>query len=238
MIRTFPDPNTADTYGLVAVSHELSTDLVLSAYHEGLFPWSDNPVGWFSPDPRAVFDFETIRMPRKDIRKVLKNNALPLRATFDHAFSEVVAGCAKTHMQKDTSTWISKRFEQVYTELHHAGFAHSVEIWDDTTLVGGLYGIQIAGLFAGESMFYTRTHMSKVAFAAIVGQLKRLKIILFDAQVLNNHTEHLGAHNIPRAEYLRRLEQALQKTSLELQPRSWRNDDAMAAITASISLTS
>jgi leucyl/phenylalanyl-tRNA--protein transferase len=207
MIRAtsrFPDPESADRHGLVAVSETIDAELLLDAYAHGIFPWSDNPVCWFSPDPRAVFVRERIRLPKK-MGKAMRHHGLTV--TFDRAFSDVMAACGAVHATK--GTWITPSFLGAYGDLHRLGRAHSVEVWQKTTLVGGLYGVQLGGLFAGESMFFRVPNASKVAFCYLVEHLERLGVVLFDAQVINPFTLQLGAVLIRRSQYLQQLRQAL-----------------------------
>ncbi len=201
----FPDPRGADATGLVAVTRELDAELLLSAYAQGIFPWTVDPVRWYSPDPRAIFLRDRVRLPRRLGRLMRKEN---LRVTCDQAFTEVMRACAASHAEE--GVWISEPFVRAYGELHEQGFAHSVEVWQDDRLVGGLYGVQLAGLFAGESMFYRVPNASKVAFAHLIGVLDELGNVLLDAQVLNEHTHRLGAVCVRRDDYLALLALALR----------------------------
>ncbi len=200
----FPDPRTADASGLVAVTARLDVDLLLEAYGRGIFPWSEHPVRWYSPDPRAIFLRELIQLPRRVGRIMRKQE---LRVTFDTAFEPVMHGCALTHL--DDGVWITPGFVRAYGELHRLGYAHSVEVWHGRQLVGGLYGVQLGGLFAGESMFHLVPNASKVAFAHLVAQLDAVGTVLFDCQVINDHTARLGAVCIPRDDYLAALPAAV-----------------------------
>jgi leucyl/phenylalanyl-tRNA---protein transferase len=196
----FPDARTADATGLVAVSDHLDADLVLEAYSRGIFPWSEHPVRWYSPEPRAIFLRDLVRLPRRLGRLMRKER---LTVTFDEAFDAVVRACAKAHL--DDGEWITGGFIAAYGELHRRGFAHSVEVWQDGALAGGLYGVQLGGLFSGESMFYRAPNASKVAFAHLIGQLDLIGTLLVDCQVINDHTARLGAVCIRRRDYLRML---------------------------------
>ncbi|OGR10374.1 MAG: leucyl/phenylalanyl-tRNA--protein transferase [Deltaproteobacteria bacterium RIFOXYB12_FULL_58_9] len=200
----FPDPNSADADGLVAVSMHMPPDLLLDAYSHGIFPWSDRPVRWYSPDPRAVFRFDQIHVPRK-IRRWVRNGHFHVSA--DTAFPEVMQSCASAH--GDTGTWISDSFLRNYAELYRLGHAHSIEVWQGVRLVGGIYGIQIGAMFAGESMFYQVSNASKVAFAVLVDHLQAIGVTLFDAQVLNDFTQELGAILLRRREFLSTLGSAV-----------------------------
>ena len=201
----FPDPETADRHGLVAVTHEITAELLLDAYAHGIFPWSEDPVGWFSPDPRAIFERSRICIPRR-LGKTIRHHAF--RVTLDTCFSQVMAACAEAH--DGDGTWITSGFLSAYGELHTRGYAHSVEVWQGEALAGGLYGVQLGGLFAGESMFFRVPNASKVAFAHLVAQLDRIGTTLIDAQVPNPFTTQLGATTICRRLYLARLAEALE----------------------------
>jgi leucyl/phenylalanyl-tRNA---protein transferase len=204
MARSFPDPESADDQGLVTVTPKMTPELVLEAYASGIFPWSSRPVRWYSPDPRAIFLRERIHLPRK-LKRDLRRGGF--RVTFDTAFVDVIRACAERHARE--GVWITDEFVRTYAQLHERGYAHSVEVWHEAELVGGLYGIQIRGLYAGESMFYRAPNASKVAFAYLVRQLDRLGIVLFDAQVINEHTHRLGAVLVHRSDYLQLLRIAL-----------------------------
>ena len=201
----FPPPESADETGLVAITPTLSQALLLNAYRQGIFPWSDHPVRWYSPDPRAIFIGERVHLP-SNLKKLARRAQLSV--TQDTCFEQVMRACAKAHA--DDGVWISPTFIEAYCELHASGYAHSVEVWQKEELVGGLYGVQIAGLFAGESMFHRVSNASKVAFAALLAQLRAMDNMLIDAQVLNPHTAALGAVLVRRAHYLERLKDALQ----------------------------
>ena len=201
----FPDPRGADATGLVAVTQRLDVDLLLEAYSHGIFPWSEHPVRWYSPDPRAIFLRDRIHLPRRLGRTMRKHE---LRVTFDTAFVDVMRGCSASH--RDGGVWITPGFVRAYNELHQLGYAHSVEVWQGINLVGGLYGIQLGGLFAGESMFHTIPDASKVAFAHLVAQLDIVGTVLFDCQVINDHTARLGAVCVHRDDYLMALAIARQ----------------------------
>jgi leucyl/phenylalanyl-tRNA--protein transferase len=201
----FPDPDGADESGLVAVTDSLDTELLLEAYGRGIFPWSEHPVRWYSPDPRALFLRSLIRIPRRLGRLMRKGD---FRVSFDTAFEPVMQGCADAH--RADGVWITPGFLRAYSELHQLGYAHSVEVWRGEALVGGLYGVQLGGLFAGESMFHRAANASKVAFAHLVAQLDLVGTVLFDCQVINDHTEALGAVCVPRRDYLAALPLALR----------------------------
>lgn len=201
----FPDPATADKDGLVAVGGPLSVERLLEAYRAGLFPWYNEglPVMWWSPDPRGVIELGGLRVSRRLARTIRQGR---FRLTVNRAFEAVMAGCAV----RAEGTWITAEMSSAYAEMHRRGHAHSVEAWLGEELVGGAYGVAVGGLFAGESMFHRVTDASKVALAFLVDRLRERGFVLFDIQVCTAHTRSMGAVDIPRAEYLRRLKAALQ----------------------------
>jgi leucyl/phenylalanyl-tRNA---protein transferase len=206
----FPDPRHAapvdsSVPGLVAVGGDLSIARLVLAYQSGIFPWSDYPVTWWSPDPRGILELHELHIPRS-LRRVLRQK--PFQLTFDCAFREVIEGCARPAPGREQS-WISAGFIEAYTRLHQVGRAHSIECWREGELVGGLYGVAINGLFAGESMFQRHANASKIAVVHLVELLRQQGFELLDVQIVTPVTELLGARWIPRAEYLDRLRQAL-----------------------------
>lgn len=208
-VYSFPDPESADAAGLVAVTDEINADLLLEAYARGIFPWSEDPVRWYCPEPRAVLVGPYIRVPKK-IGKLMRRHEL--NVTFDSAFRAVIEACSNAH--REEGEWISPGFVRAYSELHRRGHAHSVEVWQGRSLVGGLYGVQLGAMFAGESMFYSLPNASKVAFAYLVHQLTRIGVVLIDAQVLNQHTTNLGAALVYRRDFLAMLRRALEIPTL------------------------
>ncbi|MGA4642992.1 leucyl/phenylalanyl-tRNA--protein transferase [Limisphaera sp. 4302-co] len=201
----FPDPRLADADGLVAIGGDFSPQRLLLAYRSGIFPWTDNPITWWSPDPRAIFEFDRVHIPRS-LRRLLRKN--PFRITYDRAFRAVMEGCAQPAPGREES-WVTPAFIQAYTRLHELGHAHSVEVWQGHALVGGVYGVAIGGFFAGESMFHRVSDASKVALVHLLEHLRGRGFVLFDTQMLTPVTRLLGAVEIPRDEYLRRLAEAL-----------------------------
>jgi leucyl/phenylalanyl-tRNA--protein transferase len=193
--------------GLVAVGGSLDPRTLLRAYRAGVFPWSSDPViTWWCPDPRAVFELDTFQAARS-LRKAIRRHGWLF--TVDRDFAGVMRACAEPTPDRP-STWISEEFVASYSELHRQGYAHSVEVWQDEALVGGLYGVAIGGFFGGESMFHRRTDASKAAVAALVDHLRARGFTLLDAQVPTPHLARLGAVEVPRSEYLRRLQRALE----------------------------
>jgi len=203
---TFPDHRTANREGLLALGGDLSVPRLLLAYRSGIFPWTDEPLTWWSPDPRAIFEIGKFHPPKR-LESKLRHH--PFELTFDRDFSAVIHACAEPARGRE-STWISRRFAEAYLELHRQGYAHSVEAWENGKLVGGLYGVAIGGFFAGESMFHRVTDASKIALCHLMDHLRAQKFELFDTQVLSPLTARLGAIEIRRRDYLERLSSALR----------------------------
>jgi leucyl/phenylalanyl-tRNA--protein transferase len=197
-------PELADEDGLVAVGGSLQPEILLLAYRRGIFPWYDEgyPVCWWSPQPRAIFELDRFRIPRRLARTLRQGR---FRLTVNAAFGAVIRGCA----DRPEGTWITADMIAAYEDLHRLGHAHSIEAWAGTALAGGIYGVAVGGLFAGESMFTRCRDASKVALAFLVERLRQRGFVLFDIQMLTEHTARLGALEIPRAEYLTRLNKAL-----------------------------
>jgi leucyl/phenylalanyl-tRNA---protein transferase len=202
----FPDPRRARGTDVVAVGSDFAPGTILAAYRKGIFPWphSSGLVPWCSPNPRAIFPLEGEPHWSRSLRRTMKKH--PLRVSKDEAFADVMRMCGETRPE---GTWIIPEMLGAYVTLHRLGWAHSVEVWDGSDLVGGIYGLSIGGLFAGESMFHTRTDASKIAFVTLVEHLRARAFVLYDVQVLNPHLTSLGCVEIPRREYLDRLEGAI-----------------------------
>ncbi len=211
----FPDPRSADAEGLVAVGGDLSVERLLLAYRSGLFPWTHDPVTWWSPDPRAIMEFEHFHVPRS-LAKLMRKQ--PFEITVDRAFRAVMMGCAESGDGR-TGTWITPEFIAAYSRLHAAGHAHSLECWQGGALVGGIYGVAIGGFFAGESMFHRVSNASKVALVHLVIRLREQGFVLFDIQMLTPITRQFGAVEIPRADYLARLAIAVAKPRVAWGPQ-------------------
>jgi leucyl/phenylalanyl-tRNA--protein transferase len=198
----FPDPSTAlsEPPGLLAAGGDLSVARLAAAYRAGIFPWYEagSPILWWSPDPRAVIRPPELRVSRS-LRKRLKRD--DYRVTMDAAFDAVVAACAEPRPDR-MGTWITAEMAWAYGDLHRAGLAHSVEVWIDDVLAGGLYGVGIGRCFFGESMFTRVTDASKIAFVHLLGQLDAWEVPLVDCQLPNPHLARLGVHEIPRADFL------------------------------------
>ncbi len=190
----------------MATGGTLEPDLLLRAYRSGIFPWSSDPViTWWCPDPRAIMDLGTFHAPRS-LRKRIRRSAW--RFSVDQAFTSVIRRCAEPAPGRP-STWITQDFIDSYTELHRRGVVHSVEVWEGTDVVGGLYGVAIGGFFGGESMFHRRSDASKAAVVHLVDHVRGRGFVLLDAQVPTPRLARLGAVEIPRADYLGRLRAAI-----------------------------
>jgi leucyl/phenylalanyl-tRNA--protein transferase len=196
-----PDPSYP---GLVAVGRKITAATLLAAYREGSFPWynAGEPEMWWSPDPRAILEFDHFHISRRLARTIRSGK---FRWTIDQAFAAVVGGCA----DREETTWITPAMSAAYAELHRAGYAHSLEVWSGDQLAGGIFGVALGGFFAGESMFHRVRDASKVALAFLVNHLQAAGYQLLDLQVLSPHTASLGASEISRTEYLQRLRVAL-----------------------------
>jgi leucyl/phenylalanyl-tRNA--protein transferase len=203
----FPDHRAANREGLLALGGDLSVPRLLLAYKSGIFPWTDDPLTWWSPDPRAIFEIQSFRPPRR-LESKLRHH--PFAITVNRDFAGVIRGCAEPAPGRE-STWISPRFIEAYTELHRQGYAHSVEVWQGRELAGGIYGVAIQGFFAGESMFHRATDASKIALCFLMDHLRAQRFELFDTQVLSPLTARLGAIEIRRRDYLGRLASALRQ---------------------------
>jgi leucyl/phenylalanyl-tRNA--protein transferase len=217
----FPPPDYADPSGLIAVGGDLSKERLLEAYRVGISPWysDDQPILWWSPDPRLTLvlkDFRVSRSLRKTLRKGL------FKVTLDRRFEEVIAACASVPREGQRGTWITPEMQAAYTHLHGLGYAHSVETWFEGKLVGGLYGVSLGKAFFGESMFHQKTDASKVALATLVEKLKAWGFHFIDSQMTTEHMLNLGAKEIPRRIFLKQLQSALRHST---KRGKWRIDD-------------
>ncbi|MFQ5634839.1 MAG: leucyl/phenylalanyl-tRNA--protein transferase [Gammaproteobacteria bacterium] len=213
---SFPDASLAltDPDGLLAVGGDLSVERLLAAYRRGIFPWNqqDQPILWWSPDPRAVLFPAELRVSRS-LRRTLRKNLFSV--SVDQDFAGVIAGCAADRNRP--GTWITGDMLRAYRELHDAGHAHSVEAWQDGQLAGGLYGVNIGRVFFGESMFSRRTDASKVALVFLTEQCRELGIQLIDCQLASTHLASLGARQIARDEFL----ELLRRLTAFPAPHGW-----------------
>ena len=218
----FPPVESAlrDPNGLLAAGGDLSTERLLDAYVRGIFPWfgHGDPLLWWSPDPRMVLYVDELHVSRS-LRRAIRSGRF--RVTMDAAFREVMEACAEPRPDR-AGTWITAEMIAAYERLAALGYAHSVEAWDDDTLVGGLYGVAIGRMFFGESMFSRVPDASKVAFAHLVSQLRRWDMPVIDCQMSTAHLASLGAREIPRVDFLRQVTE-LVKCPPVTPP--WRLDD-------------
>jgi leucyl/phenylalanyl-tRNA--protein transferase len=200
-------PAFADENGLVGVGGTLDPSCLLRAYTEGVFPWfSDgDPILWWSPDPRAIFDIHHGLHISRRLARTLRSGRFQI--TYDQAFGSVIRACG----DRPEGTWITREMVAAYEDLHRLRFAHSVEAWEDGELAGGVYGVAINAFFAAESMFYRRPDGSKAALAALFDRLRDRGFELVDTQMLTEHTERLGAFEVPRDDYLEMLRDAINK---------------------------
>jgi leucyl/phenylalanyl-tRNA--protein transferase len=205
----FPPPDYADPSGLLAVGGDLSKERLLEAYRLGIFPWysEDQPILWWSPDPRLVLDLKDFIISRS-LRKTLKKGVF--QVTFDRAFEEVIQACAAVPRLGQNGTWITEEMQEAYINLHGLGYAHSVESWFGGKLAGGLYGVSLGKAFFGESMFHLKTDASKVALATLVEKLNSWDFQFIDSQMTTEHMVRLGAKELPRRIFLKRLQSALR----------------------------
>ncbi len=206
--QALPSPEHASPEGLVAAGLDLSVPRLLEAYSQGMFPWYNpgDPVLWWSPDPRMILAVDRFKISRslgKRLRQIAKQQDLPdarIRVTCDLAFEQVIGQCAA--QRSVSGTWISPDIQHVYTDLHHTGYAHSIETWMDGELVGGLYGVNLGRFFFGESMFALRTDASKIALAHLVDFLQAAGVPYIDCQQETAHLASLGASPIPREDFM------------------------------------
>lgn len=206
---SFPPPYLASKEGLLAVGGDLSQKRLLLAYHTGIFPWfsDDEPILWWSPDPRLVLYPEEIRVS-KTLKKIIKKNVF--HVTMDSAFVKVINQCAKIRLQNNQGTWIIKEMIDAYSKLHESGFAHSVEAWYQGELAGGLYGVSLGKCFFGESMFTRVNNASNVALVKLVEYLNALSFDMIDCQLTTEHLLRFGAKEIPRVSFLKQLKESLK----------------------------
>jgi leucyl/phenylalanyl-tRNA---protein transferase len=206
----FPPPEEAEPSGLLAVGGDLEPARLVLAYAHGIFPWfgEDDPILWFSPDPRAILEPSALRVGRT-LRKELRRARFEI--SFDRAFARVVRACAEAERPGQRGTWITGGMIEAYCRLHELGLAHSVEAWSAGELAGGVYGVSLGSAFFGESMFARRDNASKVAFVALVRRLEEWGFDLVDCQMRTEHLERFGAREVPRAEFLARLARSLER---------------------------
>ena len=209
----FPPPTLAEKDGLLAVGGDLSQSRLLLAYRLGIFPWfsEGDPILWWSPDPRLVLYPKDIKIS-KSLMKVIRKGSF--RISMDTAFEKVIRECAKVHLKQDEGTWINEQMIEAYCRLHESGYAHSVEAWLGPELAGGLYGVSLGKCFFGESMFTQVSNASKVSLAVLSSYLMTKNFDFIDCQVTTDHLNRLGAKEIPRKSFLRKLRRTLDSSTL------------------------
>jgi len=219
--NTFPPITQAlrSPNGLLAAGGDLSTDRLLQAYRHGIFPWfnAGEPILWWSPDPRMVLFPNEFKLSHS-LRKTLRNGRYEVR--FDSAYEQVMRACAAPR-EGASGTWIHDEMIAAYCELHRLGYAHSVETWIGNELVGGLYGVALGKMFYGESMFSRRTDASKIALAHLAAQLERWNFGMIDCQMNTPHLASLGAREIPRKDFIARLQDLINCSPVPV----WHFDD-------------
>ncbi|MES2461646.1 MAG: leucyl/phenylalanyl-tRNA--protein transferase [Armatimonadota bacterium] len=219
-VLQFPDPEDATREGIVAIGGDLHPNTLRLAYAQGIFPWPHEgmPLLWFCPPRRAILDFQALHVPRR-LARTQRNSSL--RFTIDKAFDEVISACKLSERPDQAGTWITEEIEESYREAHRLGFAHSVEAWSENgDLVGGVYGVDSGGAFGGESMFHRQSDASKLALLYLVDYLASRGATFMDIQMMTPHMKVLGAVEIPRRQFLRRLasEQARGLTLFDTVP--------------------
>ena len=207
----FPPAEGAEN-GIVAVGGDLSQQRLLNAYKEGIFPWysEGEPVIWWSPDPRFVLFPDDLHIS-KSMHRILNSNEFTV--TLDTDFSFVIRQCAEVCRNGQDGTWITEDMITAYCALHTSGYAHSLEVWKNNTMVGGIYGVSLGKVFFAESMFHTESNASKLAFIRLTELLKQKQYLLLDAQVYTKHVATLGAKEISRKDFLKLLQRCLQLES-------------------------
>lgn len=197
----FPPVHSAHSSGIVALGGDLSPERLQLAYHSGIFPWFEDgePITWWSPDPRMVLFLDEL-VVSKSMRNILNRNIFTV--TFNQNFRDVISNCQKIKRDGQNGTWITNDMIEAYCKLNELGIAKSVEVWQNDELVGGLYGVDLGHIFCGESMFSKVSNASKVAFIALVNELKANNYKVLDCQVYNEHLESLGCREIDRADFM------------------------------------
>lgn len=203
----FPPVELTGSDGLLAIGGDLSTERLQLAYNSGIFPWysEGQPILWWSPDPRMVLFPHKLRVS-KSMKQILRQNRF--RISFNEDFAGVIEACSEIRRPGQEGTWITSEMRHAYINLHNQGVAHSVEVWEDSRLVGGLYGIYLEEkkIFCGESMFSRVSNASKAGFICLVGELEKRDVRLVDCQIYTPHLASLGAEEISRTEFLKYLQ--------------------------------
>lgn len=203
----FPDPERTLDDGLLCIGGNLEVETLCEAYSKGIFPWPQEgyPLLWFSPPERGVLDFEDLHISRS-LKKMM--GRVDWTLSFNQCFESVIQACAAQERPGQDGTWILSPMVEAYINLHRAGYAHSIEVWQGSDLIGGLYGVYIGGVFSGESMFYKQPNASKFAFISFVDFLKSKGLTWLDMQMVTPSLKAFGGKYISREEFLRRLEEA------------------------------
>jgi leucyl/phenylalanyl-tRNA--protein transferase len=210
----FPPVSRASSEGIVAIGGDLSEQRLLLAYQSGIFPWfsEGEPIIWWSPDPRFVLYPSQIKVS-KSMQQLFRKQVFEV--TFDKDFEQVILNCKEIKRKGQRGTWITDEMVEAYCRLHRKGFAHSVEVWQEHTLVGGLYGLSLGNCFFGESMFTKVSNASKYGFITLTKRLEQKGFSFIDCQVHTEHLESLGATFISRKNFLHQLQEALKQTTLQ-----------------------
>lgn len=238
-LHRFPPPENAldDPNGLLAFGGDLSVERLMQAYQQGIFPWFNDgePILWWSPDPRGIMELKDLHLPRSFKRFLRKHR---FKVTLNHDFHAVIEGCASIprkpayygepesdlnqtpshNHQEQSQTWITKQMFEAYLRLHQAGHAHSIEVWDNQQLVGGLYGVSIGAVFCGESMFHKASNASKLAYFHLVKYMTEKEMDFIDCQLQNPFLQSLGCKEVSRNTFLERLAISSSKT---IQTNLW-----------------
>lgn len=206
----FPRVEDSTAEGVVAVGGDLSPERLILAYRSGIFPWygPGQPILWWSPDPRGIIELDLFHVGRT-LMKVIRKDVFQI--SINAAFGRVIEECRRTHGTGPEQQWLTNEMMRAYARLHEMGYAHSLEAWRGGRLCGGLYGVAIGGLFAGESMFHCEPNASKVALVSLVERLRNRGYSLLDCQMVTDATRPMGAVEISRQEYLSRLGEALER---------------------------
>lgn len=209
----FPSPIKAAKDGLIAIGGDLEPERLLLAYRTGIFPWysDDQPIMWWSPDPRTILYPEDIRITRS-IRQRIRNKDVEIRV--DTAFEDIISNCSSAGTRQLEGTWITKQMQEAYIKLHHLGFAHSVETYYSGVLAGGLYGVSVGRMFCGESMFHLRPDASGIALVYLARLVQKLGLLFIDAQQESDHLVRMGARNIPRNDFIAMVKTASHNEAL------------------------
>lgn len=219
---SFPPPELADPTGLLAIGGDLRPERLILAYVNGIFPWynADEPILWWSPNPRLVLFPSKLHISRK-LQRTIRSNRFQI--TFDAAFEQTIMACGESRLAKGEETWLNSDMIQAYMALHERGIAHSAEAWLNHELVGGLYGVAIGQVFYGESMWTRITDASKTAFVRLVQKLMEWDFQLIDCQVTTTHLLSFGAEEIPRRLFLKLLHKYVRLRNTAPMGR-WMNE--------------